>query len=121
MFRFDRAIIFSLLLKSNLPVSLSIKACGSEVLLFSEFINIVSIFYNWIDLIMLLYTFLVISFDSYKEQMICLISFNKLSELLPAFTCARAIGNLWSICFGVSILSPVPLVDLIFALDIIGE
>ena len=36
------------------------------------------------DLIMLLYNFLVI----------CLISFNKLSELLPDFTCARAIGNL---------------------------
>ena len=35
----------------------------------------------------------------------CLISFNKFSELLPAFTCARAIGNVWSICFGVNILS----------------
>ena len=34
------------------------------------------------------------------------IDFN-LSELLPAFTCARAIGNYWSICLGVNILSPV--------------
>ena len=44
MLRFDKAIIFSPLLKSNLSVKLSIKTCGSEVLLFSEFINIVSIF-----------------------------------------------------------------------------
>ena len=29
-----------------------------------------------------------------------LISFNKISELLPAFTCARAIGNLCCICLG---------------------
>ena len=41
----------------------------------------------------------------------CLILFNKLSELLPAFTCVRAIGNLGSICLGVSTLSPVPVVD----------
>ena len=33
------------LLKSNLSVNLSIKTCGSEVLLFSEFTNIVSIVY----------------------------------------------------------------------------
>ena len=46
------------------------------------------------DLITLLYTFLVICLDLYKEYTICLISFNKLSELLPAFTCARASGNL---------------------------
>ena len=56
-------------------------------------------FYNWTDLIMLLYTFLVTCFNC------CIISFNKLSELLPAFTCARAIGNLCSICLGVRILS----------------
>ena len=59
---------------------------------------------------MLLYTFLVISFDWYKEQTIFLISFNRLFELLPAFTCAGAIGNLWSNCIGVNILSPVPVV-----------
>ena len=46
------------------------------------------------DLIMLMYTFLVICLDRYEEYAICLISFNKLSELLAAFTCARAIGNL---------------------------
>ena len=39
--------------------------------------------------------FLVISFIQYKEYMICLISFSsKSSEVLPTFTCARAIGNL---------------------------
>ena len=57
------------------------------------------------DLVMLLYTFLDIFLDWYKEQTIFLISFNKLYELLPAFTCARAIGDLWSICFGDNILS----------------
>ena len=44
MLRFDKAIIFSRILKSNLLVSFNIKTCGSDVL-FSEFINIVSIFY----------------------------------------------------------------------------
>ena len=94
MLRFDKAIIFSHILKSNLFVNFNIKTGGSDVWLFSEFINIVYIVYNCIDLITLLYTFLVICFDWYKEQIICLISFNKLSELLSAFTCARAIGNL---------------------------
>ena len=48
-----------------------------------------------------------------------MISFNKLSELLPAFTCGRAIGNVSRIYLGVNIFSPVPLVSLIFASDII--
>ena len=39
--------------------------------------------------------------------MICLISFSKFSDLLPAFTCARAIGNLQSICLGINIFSCV--------------
>ena len=60
---------------------------------------------------MVLHTFLVICLDWYKEWTICLISCNELSDLLPAFTCARAIGNLWTICLGVNILSPVPVVD----------
>ena len=78
----------------------------SDVLLFLEFINIVSIlFYNFIEFIILLYTFLVISFARYKEYMICLISFSKFSDVLPAFTCASAIGNLWKIRLGIHILS----------------
>ena len=36
----------------------------------------------------------MISFAQYQEYMICLISFSKFSDLLPAFTYARAIGNL---------------------------
>ena len=74
------------------------------------------------DLTVLLYTFLVISFDWYKEQTICLIPFNKFSELFPAFTYARAIGNLWSNCLGVNILSPLPsFFALFFVSDTIEE
>ena len=36
---------------------------------------------------------------------------NKLPKLLPAFTWAKAIGNLWSVCLGVNILSSVPFVN----------
>ena len=43
MLRFDKVIIFSPIVKSNLLVSFNIKTCGLDVLLFSEFINIVSI------------------------------------------------------------------------------
>ena len=39
--------------------------------------------------------------------MICLISVRNLPDVLPAFTCAKAIGgNLWSICLGDNIFSP---------------
>ena len=44
MLRFDKAITLLPILKSNLLVSFNIKSCGLSVLLFSEFINIVSIF-----------------------------------------------------------------------------
>ena len=37
--------------------------------------------------------------------MICLISYNKFPDVLPTFTCARATGNLWSICLGVNIFN----------------
>ena len=40
MLRFDKAISFSSILKSKLLVSSIIKTWGSEVLLFSEFINV---------------------------------------------------------------------------------
>ena len=59
----------------------------------------------FMDLIMLLYTFLVICLNWYKEWTTCLISFYKLSELLPAFTCESAIGNFWSICLDLTTLS----------------
>ena len=60
-----------------------------------EFINIVSIsFYNFIEFIVLLYTFFVTSSSLYKEYMICLILFSKFSDVLPDLICASAIGNL---------------------------
>ena len=85
------------------------------MLLFSEFINIVStLFYNFIEFIMLMYTFLVISLQKmkriytlYKEHIVWRISFSKFSDVLPAFTCARVISSLWSICLGVNILRGV--------------
>ena len=74
-------MLFSLLLKSILLVSLDIKAWVLEVLLFSEFLNIVFIF---------------------------VIYFYWFNYVIPAFTCARAIDNLWNICLWVNIFSPVP-------------
>ena len=118
MLRFFKAILLSPLLQSNLSVNLSIKTCGLEVLIFSELVNIVSVFYFCIDLIMLLYTFLVISFGWFKEQAICLILFNKRSELLPDFTCARAIDNLWSICLGV-LLQELSVIFEVFVFELI--
>ena len=44
MLRFDEAIIFSPILKSNLLESFHTKTCGLDNLMFSEFINTVSIF-----------------------------------------------------------------------------
>ena len=58
-------MLFSPFLETILSVRLSVKRWGLEYLLFYEFINILSIFiyYTFADLIMLLYTFLIISFD----------------------------------------------------------
>ena len=60
MLRLDKAIHFLPLQKSILLVRLSNKTCDLESLLFSEFLNIISV-YICIDLIILLDTFLVIS------------------------------------------------------------
>ena len=65
----------------------------------------------------LLYTFLVVSFARYKEYMICLISLSKFSDVLPAFTCTSAIGNLSSIFLEVNIFYPSPYFVLHLALD----
>ena len=40
------------------------------------------------------YTFFVISVVRYKQYMICLILFSKFTDVLLAFTCAKAIANL---------------------------
>ena len=65
----------------------------------------------------LLYTFLVVSFAHDKEYMICLISFSKFSDVLPTFTCTSTIGNLSNICLGVNIFYPSPYFVLYLALD----
>ena len=41
------------------------------------------------------------------------------SDVIPAFTCAQAIGNLCSISLGVNIMSPLPYFASYFALDTI--
>ena len=82
-------------------MGLSNNLSESDVLLFLEFINIKSILYfTFIELIVLLYAFLVISFASCKKYMIWRTSFSKFSYILPVFTYARAIVNCRSICLG---------------------
>ena len=122
MLRFDRATYLAFLfsLKFILSERLSNSLSGLNVLLFSELINIVSImFYNSIEFIILLYTFLVISFALNKKYMICLILFSTFSVVIPAFTYANAIGNLWSICITVNILSPLSWIDLYLESNIV--
>ena len=64
MLRFDKATYLSLIFMFILSVRLSISLWESDVLLFLEFINTVSIlFYNFIEFIMLLFAFLAISFS----------------------------------------------------------
>ena len=53
--------------------------------------------------------------------MICLISFNKFSDVLPAFICASTTGNLSSTCLGVNILRPSPYFALYLVSDKILE
>ena len=69
--KYDKAILFLPLLKSNLSVSLSIKtwALRSFTISWVHKYSIHFLYYTFIciDLIMLLYTFLVISSDWYKK------------------------------------------------------
>ena len=121
MLRFDKARYLSLLFKVILSERLNNSLWGSDLLLFLELIKVSILYYTFIEFIILLYTFLVISFARYKEYMIWRISFSKFSDVLPAFTCARAVGNLWSICLGVDILIPSIWIDMYLALDAILE
>ena len=74
MLIFDKATYLSLLFMFILSKKSSNSLLGSDVLLFSEFMNIVFILlYNFMEFIVLLYTFLVIFFARYKEYIICLI------------------------------------------------
>ena len=94
MLRFDKATYLSFPLKFTLSETVN-SMWGSDILLFSEFRDIVFIlFYNFIEFIILLYNFLVLYFARYNENIICLILFSKFSDVLLAFTCASAIGNL---------------------------
>ena len=61
------------------------------------------LYYTINEFVILLYTFLVISLAPYWEYKIYLTSFSKFLDVLPAFTCVKSIGNVWSICLGVNI------------------
>ena len=105
MLMFDKATYLPLQFRFIFSVRLDNILWRSDVLRFSKFINIVSIHaYNFIEFIILLYTFLVTSFSRYKEYIICLISFSKFSDVSLAFNRISALGNLWNICLGVNIL-----------------
>ena len=67
--------------------------------------------------IKLIQMFFVSFFDVDKEYNSYLISFLSFSELFPAFSCAKEIGNLLTIWFGVSILSHFPLCSFPCAAD----
>ena len=54
-----------------------------------------------------IYTFFIISFAQYREYIICLVSFSRSSDVLPAFIYENDIGKFWSICLGVDIFSRV--------------
>ena len=91
MVMFDKVTNLSLLVRFILSARLSYR---SDILLFPEFITIVSIlYYSFMEFFILLYTFLVTFFARHKECMVCLVSFSKFSGVLPAFTCTR-ISNL---------------------------
>ena len=101
MLRCDKATYLSLLFQFVLSERLINSLWGSDVLVFSELMKIASVlFYNFVKFIILLYTFLIISFARYKEYEIYLVLFSKFSDVLPDFTCTSPIGNLCSICLG---------------------
>ena len=96
MLRFDKVIYLSFPLKSILYVRLS-----NSLMRFRCFtifrIHKYSIHFCIIPLLNSLYCytlFLGISFARYREYMIRLILLSNFSDMLPAFTCARAIGSL---------------------------
>ena len=62
------------------------------------------LFYNFVEINILLHTFLLILFAWYEKYIISQVWF-RFSDVLSAFTCASTIGNLWNVCLGVNILS----------------
>ena len=114
MLRFDKTRYLRLLFNIIYSVRLSDSQWRSDVLLFLEFINIVFLFVlylYWIHYIFIY--FFRNSFCSIKRYMICPISFNKISNVLPPFTCAKAIGSLWGVCLGLSMFNLFPCVTFI--------
>ena len=80
---------------------------GSDILLFSEFINVTStLFHNFIDYVVIYFSSNF--FSSIQRIYDLTVSFIKFSDVLAAFTCTSAVGNLWVIYLEVSILSPLP-------------
>lgn len=67
------------------------------------------LYYTVIEFVILLHTFIVNSFAPHKEYISWWTSFSKCSDVLPAFTCLRTNGNLWSIFIGDNILRYVQL------------
>ena len=105
MVGFDKAIYLFLLLKSISSVKLTNGLWGSDVLLLLEFTNIVYIFVlylYWIQYIVIY--LLVISFARCKKYLIFLITLGKFLNVVPVFSCPRAIGYLWNRFLGVNIL-----------------
>ena len=94
MLTFDKVTYLSLLFKFTFSARLSKSLWESDVLLFFENSEYSFLYYTFIELIIFLYTFLVIYFARYKEYVKCLISFSNFSDALPVFTCTRAIGNI---------------------------
>ena len=93
MLKFDKSTFLSFPFKFILSERLSNSLLGSDVYYFQNTLKAVSIlYYVFIELFILLYTYLVISFTWYKEYMIWRISYSKFSDVLPASTCASAMA-----------------------------
>ena len=110
MLRFDKATYVSLLFKFILSERLSSSLWGSDVLLFLEFINMVSTLsleLYWIHYIVI-YFFSNLFCSIQLEYIICLILLSKFSNVLPVFTCASVVSSLWNICLGNNVSSPSP-------------
>ena len=114
MLKLASAIFLFGFFKSNLSIKLYSNLYDSLALLFLLFIKKVSSFYKYrrlscIDLIKLLYTVLLNTFDLYNKYNICLISFFNFIELFPACILASNIGKRLSICLSINIFEPTPL------------
>ena len=114
MLRFDKTRYLRLLFNIIYSVRLSDSLWRSDVLLFLEFINIVFLFVLYLYWIHYIFIYFFRNpFCSIKRYMICLISFNKISNVLPPFTCAKAIGSLWGVSLGFSMFNLFPCVTFI--------